>query len=169
MSDQTPKKKDKKPQEDDKQLLALQDDLNAANQKIEELTNLAQRSLADLQNYKKRVEEDKKGFVQFATAEAIKAFLPIFDNLLRALTHIPEDLKDNEWVKGIESLTRQFENILNQYNVVKIKTIGEKFDPNMHEALLTGEGEKDIILEELEPGYMLGDRVLKASKVKVGA
>lgn len=159
-------KKDKK---EDKELKKLQEDLEANNQKIGELTNLAQRSVADLQNYKKRMEEDKKEFINYAKSDAIGSFLPIFDNLIRALAHTPEDLKENDWVKGVESIKMQFESILNQFQVVQIKCVGEKFDPNFHEALLTEEGEKDIILEELEPGYMLGDRVLKAAKVKVGA
>jgi molecular chaperone GrpE len=159
-------KKDKKK---NKELEKLQEDLEENNQKIGELTNMAQRAIADLQNYKKRMEEDKKEFINYAKAEAIGTFLPIYDNLLRALAHTPDDLKENEWIKGIESIKMQFEGILNQFQVTQIKCVGEKFDPNLHEALLTDKGEKDIVLEELEPGYMLGDRVLKAAKVKVGA
>ena len=159
----------KKIKKEDKKLIKLQEELEANNQKIGELTNMAQRAVADLQNYKRRMEEDKKEFINYAKADAIGTFLPIYDNLFRAINHLPEDLKENEWVKGVESIKMQFEAILNQFQVVQIKCIGEKFDPNLHEALLTGEGEKDIVLEELEPGYMLGDRVLKAAKVKVGA
>lgn len=136
--------------------------------KIEELTNQLARALADLQNYRRRNEEEKAGFVKFANAELLKVIIPILDNLDRSVTHLPAELKDNDWTKGMlhihEDLLKTFEKI----GLKKIKTVGEKLDPKKHEALLAGPGEKDVITEEFEPGYSLMDEVIKPARVKVG-
>jgi molecular chaperone GrpE len=81
---------------------------------------------------------------------------------------MPEDLKDNDWAKGIDSIVKQFEQIMEKFNIKKMKTVGEKFDPNLHEAVANGPGEKDVITEEFEGGYLLGEEALKPAKVKVG-
>ena len=136
--------------------------------KIEELTNQLARAMADLQNYKRRSEEEKMSFVKFANAELLKIIIPILDNLERSVTHLPEELKSNEWTKGMlhihEDLLKTFEKI----GLKKIKTVGEKLDPKKHEALLAGPGEKDMIIEEFEAGYSLMDETIKPARVKVG-
>lgn len=136
--------------------------------KIEELTNQLARAMADLQNYKRRSEEEKTSFVKFANAELLKIIMPILDNLDRSISHLPEELKNNEWTKGMlhihEDLLKTFEKI----GLKRIKTVGEKLDPKKHEALLAGPGEMDIITEEYEPGYSLMDETIKPAKVKVG-
>jgi molecular chaperone GrpE len=143
----------------------MKDDRDA---KIEELTNQLARAMADLQNYKRRSEEEKVSFVKFANAELLKIILPLLDNLDRSVTHLPEDLKGNEWTKGMlhihEDLLKTFEKI----GLKKIKTVGEKLDPKKHEALLAGPGEKDMVTEEFEAGYYLLDETIKPAKVKVG-
>ena len=139
-----------------------------ASIKIEELTEATKRSMADLQNYKKRVEEEKKAFVKFASASVFLEILPVFDSFERAQEHLPEELAENDWVKGIQSIIKQFEQIMQQYKITKMKTVGENFDPNFHEAIASGPGEKDVILEELESGYLIEDQTLRPAKVKVG-
>lgn len=139
-----------------------------ASKKIEELTEATKRSMADLQNYKKRIEEEKKTFVKFASASVFLEILPVFDSFERAAQHLPEDLTENDWVKGIQSIIKQFEQIMEQFKITKMKTVGEKFDPNFHEAVASGSGEKDVILEELEGGYLIEDQTLRPAKVKVG-
>jgi molecular chaperone GrpE len=138
------------------------------DEKIDELTAQLARAMADLQNFKRRSEEEKAGFVKWANAEMLKTILPILDNLDRSVTHLPEELKGNEWTKGMlqihEDLIKTFENL----GLKKIKTVGEKLNPSVHEAMLAGPGEKDVILEEFEPGYTLQDEVIKVAKVKVG-
>lgn len=133
-----------------------------------ELTNQLARAMADLQNFKRRSEEEKASFVKFANAELLKTILPILDNLDRSVTHLPEELQDNEWAKGMlhihDDLIKTFEKL----GIEKIKTVGERLDPTKHEAMLTGPGEQDVILEEFEPGYTLLDDVIKVAKVKVG-
>ncbi len=145
------------------------DEVNEANKaKIDELTNALARAMADLQNYKRRTKEDQAKFVKVANTELIKVLLPVIDNLDRSTEHLPDDLKDNKWAKGIVQIHDEFLKTLETVGVKKIKTIGETLDPNLHEGLMTEPGKKDEIVEEFEPGYTLNDNVIKPAKVKVG-
>jgi molecular chaperone GrpE len=136
--------------------------------KIEELTNTLARAMADLQNFKRRTGEDQFKFIKFANAELLKVLLPIINNFDRSAGHMPEDLKKNDWAKGVLQIHDDFLKTLEKIGVKKIKTVGEKLNPRLHEGLITGPGEKDVIIEELEPGYIFNDEVLKPAKVKVG-
>ena len=136
--------------------------------KIEELTNALARAMADLQNYKRRTDEDQGSFVKFANAELLKILLPVIDNFDRSAGHLPDDLRGNDWAKGVVQIHDDLLKTLEKIGVKRIKTVGEKLDPNLHEGLMTGPGKKDIIIEEFEPGYTLNDNVIKPAKVKVG-
>lgn len=152
-------------QNDNAEYQQLKLELEETQSKLQDMVSISQRALADLQNFRRRAEEEKNNFVQYANADLILALLPTIDNAHRALTHEP---KDAEWSKGVEQILRQLTQIIEKKNVKTIATVGQKFDPTMHEALLMGPGEKDLVTEELEKGYLLGDRVLKRARVKVG-
>jgi len=124
------------------------------------------RAMADLDNYKKQIEKEKEMLVQFLKADAMLKLLPIMDNWEVAMKNAPQD---DEWVKGIVAIKNQLDDFFKKEGVEKVKTVGEKFDPNMHEAMLEEEsdGEDGMILEEFEPGYKIGERVIKYPKVKV--
>uniref|UniRef100_A0A7C4R595 Protein GrpE n=1 Tax=candidate division CPR3 bacterium TaxID=2268181 RepID=A0A7C4R595_UNCC3 len=130
--------------------------------------NLAgwKRALADLDNYKKQVEKEKEMFVQFLKADAIKKLLPIMDNWEAAMKNAP---KDDEWAKGITAIKDQLDDFFKKEGLERIECVGKKFDPTCHEAMLEAEdeGEEGMILEEFEPGYRIGERVIKYPKVKV--
>lgn len=145
-----------------------QEELEKAQKQIEQLTEAAKRSMADLQNYKKRAEEERKEFARFASANVFMEILPVFDSFERAQEHMPKIIQGNEWVKGIQSIIKQFEQIMEKFHIKKMKTVGEKFDPNKHEAIAQGPGEKDIIINELETGYEMDGYTLRAAKVRVG-
>ena len=145
-----------------------QTELDKAKNQIKELTEAAKRAMADLQNYKKRIEEEKREFAKFASANVFMEILPIFDSFERAQNHLPKELADNEWIKGIQSIIKQFEQIMDKFQISKMKTIGEKFDPNKHEAIAEGPGEKDVITDEIETGYEMNGHTLRAAKVRVG-
>lgn len=157
-------KDDKKPIPEEEE----NSELTEAKKQIEELTEAAKRSMADLQNYKKRAEEERREFAKFASANVFMEILPVFDSFERAQEHLPEDLKENDWAKGIQGIIKQFEQIMEKFQIKKMKTVGEKFDPNKHEALAQGPGEKDIIINELETGYEMDGHTLRAAKVRVG-
>ena len=149
----------------EEEYVKLKNEFDETKKRLEEMTKIAQHALADLQNVQRRSEEDKKNWILYANAELLRELLPAIDNMNRALTHEP---KDEEWTKGIEQTMRQFWQILEKRNLKIIETKDQKFDPKIHEALMTGPGEKDMILEEFEKGYMLGEKVLKPARVKVG-
>jgi molecular chaperone GrpE len=140
----------------------LQDQVNA-------LTEALQRERADAVNLRRRVDEEKEKMAVFYKAKVVRDLLPALDNLERALKHVPKDLKDNDYVKGVQGVVKQFEQNLNQLGVERIKTIGEKFDPSLHEAIHMeeGEGEVEVVCEELQPGYKIGGEVIRHAIVKV--
>ncbi|HET9850111.1 MAG TPA: nucleotide exchange factor GrpE [Candidatus Saccharimonadales bacterium] len=138
-------------------------------QKLAELTEALQRERADSINLRRRVEEDKIRLASFYKAKVIRELLPALDNLERALKHVPKDLTEHDYVKGVQSVAKQFEQNLAALGVEKIRTVGEKFDPDLHEAIHMedGEGDQEIVSEELQPGYKIGDEVIRHAVVKV--
>ncbi len=144
---------------------AVRTELEQTQAKLSEMLLIIQHALADLQNYRSRTEEEKASFVEFANAELMLGLIPALNAIDTALRHEP---KDAEWIKGIEASLRQITTELQKRGLKEITTAGQKFDPKLHEALLVAPGEKDLILEELEKGYMLGERVIKPARVKVG-
>jgi molecular chaperone GrpE len=132
--------------------------------KVEELTAALQRERADAMNIRRRHEEQVKSLKNVVKADITRELLPVIDNFERAMLHVPKELEKNDYIKGVRSVAKQFEKTLNDIGVSKIKTVGEQFDPHFHEAV-SGEGE--IISEELQPGYKLGDQVIRHAMVKV--
>jgi len=148
----------------------LQADLEAANKQIQELTETAKRALADLQNYRRRVEEERAGFVTFANSALILELLPILDNFNRAFAHVPAEISKTEWFKGALQIEQQLAGVIKKQGVTEMPSqIGKKLDTKFHEAVAAGPGEKDVIIEEFEKGYLLGEKVIRPAKVKVGA
>ncbi len=135
----------------------------------EELKEQLARCMADMQNFKRRAEEDKGKWIKFANYELLKELLPIIDNFDRGCQQVPENLKEDNWAKGVVQTHDELMKALEKVGVKKILTVGEKLNPNIHEAVMQGEGEKDVILEEFEPGYTYHEQTLKAAKVKVGS
>lgn len=154
--------------EEDEEEIAVTSTTDERDQKIEELTNALARAMADLQNFKRRSEEEKGSFIRFANSELLKSLLPFVDNLERSVSHLPETLKEDTWAKGIVHIHTDLLKTMETLGIKKIKTVGEKLNPEKHEGLMSGPGEKDVIIEEFEPGYLLGDTVIKVAKVKVG-
>lgn len=139
-------------------------------QKIDELTEALQRERADAINIRRRQDEQIKELRNVVKAGVVNDILPVIDNFERALAHVPKDLENNDYVKGVQAIVKQFETTLKNIGVKKIKTTGEPFDPNLHEAVsIEGEGAKEVVSEELQAGYTLGDEVIRHAMVKVKA
>ena len=138
-------------------------------QQIEELTVAVQRERADAINMRRRHEEQVSGLRDTVKANVVRELLPVIDNFERALKHIPDDLKNNDYIKGVQGIVRQFEQTLSKLGVEKIKTVGQAFDPRWHEAVAMeeGDGTEEVISEELQSGYHLGDEVIRHAMVKV--
>lgn len=146
----------------DEQVLALQ-------QQIAELTDALQRERADVINVRRRHEEQIAGLKDMVKANVVRDLLPIIDNFERALKHTPEDLKDNDFVKGVQAVVKQFEKTLTDIGVERIPTVDQPFDPKYHEAISMeeGEGTNEVVSEELQAGYKLGDEVIRHAMVRV--
>ena len=138
-------------------------------QKIGELTEALQRERADAENLRRRTQEEKSRLGEFYKAMVVQELLPALDNLERAFKHTPKELKDSDYVKGVQGVLKQFEQSFAQLGVKRIKTVGEAFDPKLHEAvhMEDGEGTLEVVCEELQPGYMIGDEVIRHAMVKV--
>lgn len=138
-------------------------------QQVAELTLALQRERADAVNLRRRIEEERAEMGDYYKATIIHELLPAIDNLGRALMHVPKDLKDHDYVKGVQGVAKQFEQCFKQLGVERIKTIGEHFDPHLHEAVHMEDagGEHEIVVEELQPGYKIGDEVIRHAMVKV--
>jgi len=156
------------PQQDDPELLKLQ--IQDLEQKLEQMTEIGKRAIADMENMKRRTEEDRSKMAQFANADLVRTLLPQIDNFHRALQHLPENASadSQEWIDGVTNTFKHIDESLAQSGLSEIPSENQQFDPNLHEAVLQDKGPKDQILEVLEKGYMLGDHVIRPAKVKVG-
>lgn len=135
---------------------------------IQELTQALQRERADAENIRRRHEEQITSLHSMVKANVVQQLLPVIDNFERALKHVPKDLAHNDYVKGVNGIVKQFEKTLEDMGVQRIKTVGEVFDPRLHEAVsVEGEGNHEVVSEEIQLGYKLGDNVLRHATVKV--
>ncbi len=138
-------------------------------QQIADLTMALQRERADSENVRKRADADRLALGDVHKANVIKQLLPSIDNLDRALKHIPKELEGNDYVKGVQGVVKQFEKTLKDIGVTRIETVGKEFNPHIHEAVSMEEGEGDIemVCEELQSGYQLHDQVIRPAMVRV--
>ena len=134
--------------------------------KINDLTESLQRLQAEFENFKKRTEKEKLDFCKYAEKDLITNLLPILDNFELALNNTQEG---SEFIKGIELIYAQLVSELEKKGLEKIESLGQKFDPYKHEALMQEESkEKEgTILEELQKGYQLNNLIIRTAKVKV--
>jgi molecular chaperone GrpE len=140
-------------------------------QQVGELTMDLQRVRADFENYRKRVEQEKEMARASGKVGAIMKLIPVIDNIERAISHLPENLKEDSWAQGVSGLVKNLEKSLTELGVSRIDASdGVAFDPDLHEAVQfdeDAEGDKEVIAEELQTGYKLGDAVMRPSMVKV--
>lgn len=136
---------------------------------VAELTDALQRERADSINLRRRHEEQVASLKNVVKTNVIRELLPAIDNLERALKHVPKDLENNDYVKGISAVVKQFEKTLKDLGVEKIATVGQPFDPRFHEAVSMedGDGTIEVVSEELQSGYLVGDDVIRHAMVKV--
>jgi molecular chaperone GrpE len=142
--------------------------LAEANARAE--ANLAgwQRAQADFINYKRRSEQERGEVAQFANSMIMLSLLPILDDFERAFVSIPPRLAKMSWVEGIKLVERKLWASLEAQGLSPIKALGEPFDPNLHEAVRQDKGKEGIVIEEVQKGYKLNDRVIRPTMVVVG-
>lgn len=140
-------------------------------QQVGELTLDLQRTRADFENYRKRVDADRAATYQHGQSAAVVKLLPMIDNIERAIVHMPPELADNKWAQGVASLVKNLEKSLEAMNVKRIAaTPGTVFNPELHEAIQVdedAEGDKEIVAEELQAGYTHAGVPIRHAMVKV--
>jgi len=151
---------------------AVQDEALAAKaQEVERLQDRLVRLQAEFENYKKRMARDKAEFLKFATEGLLLEFLPILDNLERAIASARAETTSHEAVvEGIDMIVRLFRATLEKAGVKPMEAVGKPFDPSLHQAVAQVEspgGPDNVVAEEIQKGYLLEGRVLRAAMVKV--
>lgn len=133
---------------------------NTTIDKHQELENQLKRALADYRNLERRVEEERKLLGTLSSAILIEKFLPVLDNLENAQVHLND--------QGLEIVIKQFKDILADEGVLEIAAEGAQFDPNLHEATVVIEGQKDnVIVKVTRKGYKINDEVIRPAQVVV--
>ena len=142
-------------------------ELEALRAENEELIDTLQRVKADFDNYRKRAARDQEALVARAGERIVKELLPVLDDLERAI-EAAEEHEEAKLEEGVKLVHRQLEQLLEREGLAPVETDG-KFDPHVHEALLTqpSESEEGSVIEVLQKGYRLGDRVLRPARVVV--
>lgn len=151
----------------------LEREIQDLKKNLEDRTNQLMRSQADFENFRKRTARDKEDWELKATCSTINTLLPVIDNFERARSQLkPQTEQETTIHKSYQSVYKQLVDCLKQIGVAPMRAEGKEFDPNLHEAVMreaTSEYPEGTVIEELQRGYMLGDRVLRHALVKVAA
>lgn len=142
----------------------LKKDLKKAKEEKQEYLDGWQRERADFANYKRDMEKYLQSAREAAKEDIILQLLSVFDNMELMVKHVPEDIEGTDWYKGVSHVYTQFQQTLRAIGLEEIECEGKEFDPTMHEAI---EGEGEIVKEVAQKGYTLGEKVIRAAKVKV--
>lgn len=137
---------------------------------IDELTDLLRQERADSENMRRRHDAQVSELKSHVKVEVVKELLPIIDTVERALQHAPEDLKNSDYIKGVEAIAKQFGKTLEKLGVEKIPTLDEPFNPDLHEAISMDDsngGNEEVVAEELQSGYKIGEQIIRHAMVRV--
>jgi molecular chaperone GrpE len=147
----------------------IENALEEARAQSDENLRAWQRTAADLSNYRRRIDDERETVARFANALLISKLLSVLDDFDRALESVPPDT-DDAWVDGVRLVERKLRNVLESEGVTPIEATGLPFDPNLHEAVVhedTADHPDNQVIDELQRGYRLHDRVLRPALVRV--
>ena len=128
------------------------------------------RAQADFDNFRRRTQKEKDQLGKYASMKLIMELVPVIDNFERAMTSVPQHAEAESFVKGIDMIFRQLDQVLKGEGLIVMETVGHPFDPEFHQAIMqveSEEHEEGIVVEEVQKGYMLKDKVLRPASVKV--
>lgn len=148
----------------------MPDELEQLSAQAAEYLDGWQRARAELANYKKRVERERKDAYQRAAGDILAQFLDVIDDFERALKDLPAEEETASWVQGIELVHRKMKAIMDSYGIEPIDAAGQPFDPNLHEAISHEETDlvpEGYVIDVVKQGYRMGDRILRAATVRV--
>jgi len=156
-------------QEQANALAAAEDKIHSIQKDLADLKDRHLRKLAEFENHKKRSERERQEYFKIALAGFVHDFLPVLDNFERALEHARAADRESDFGQGVAIIARQISELWKRYGLIPIDTTGA-FDPNLHEAVATEETDAvppNTILETLQKGYFLNDRLIRPAFVKV--
>lgn len=148
----------------------LQSRLSAAEAQAKEYLDGWQRAQAEFMNYRKRIEREQEQQRLYALGSAVKRYLPVVDDLERAIQNVPSDCQGIPWVEGINLIYQKMSSALEADGVKTVGAVGEPFDPNLHEAIgqaPSNDHPSGHIIEVLQKGYLMGDKILRPAMVRV--
>ena len=148
--------------------LTPEQELATAKEQAESNFKHWQRTAADFQNYKRRVEHERGESARFASAALVINILPVYDDLDRAVNSVDAHLAGLNWVQGVIAIERKFSLLLEAMGVKELSAAGEAFDPARHEAVGKQAGAEGVVLHVVQKGYMLGEKVIRPAMVIVG-
>jgi molecular chaperone GrpE len=137
-------------------------------EKAERYLDNWQRTEADFRNYKAREEKEKKDLIDWANSTLVCDILPVLDAFDRAFEGVAPADKGLSWITGFRQIQKMLLDVLSKHGLDEMKCVGETFDPSFHEAVVQQEGTEGVILDEVQKGYTLKDKVLRAPQVVVG-
>lgn len=159
------------------ELVASRSELKRLQNSLREAQDALARRQADFENYRKRIDRERHELHDRVVADLVKKLLPVLDNLTRALEsersmEASESAEFRHFLQGVELINKQLNDVLDSFGVQTIPAVGERFDPHVHEAVVSEpseEYEPDTVIAEMSRGYRIGDRLLRPAMVKVAA
>jgi len=130
------------------------------------------RAQADFDNFRRRTQKEKEELGKYASMKLVTELIPVIDNFERAMATVPEGPETESFAKGIQMIFRQLETVLGNEGLTAMETVGQPFNPEFHQAIMqveSDEHEEGIVVEEVQKGYMLKDKVLRPAMVKVSS
>lgn len=140
------------------------------DEKIEELTDMVKRQMAEFDNFRKRTEKEKASMYEIGAREIVEKILPIVDNFERGLATVPEEEKESPFAEGMTKIYRQLMGAFDEMGVKAIEAVGQEFNPDYHNAVMHVEDEEageNMVVEEFQKGYTYKEHVIRHSMVKV--
>lgn len=176
--EEPPEEKKEKPDEEDREMVTVPlkdyaeqlEELDDLRKKVDEFSAGWQRERADFSNYRKRIAQNQELDRSTSRIDIIRKYLDVHDDLERALKNVPEEMEKLDWVGGIRLIDQKLRNVLESEGVERIPAEEQEFDPNLHEAISHEENpdfESGEIIEVVQQGYTLGDRVVRPARVRV--
>ena len=159
-------KEDKIKKKEDKKQIKQSKEFDELKAKCQEYLHGWQRAQADFQNLEKNTDKKMAEFRKYACSDMLMQILPLADYFKHAFAAVPKEEKNSEWMQGMKHIQTFFNKFLADHDVEEIKTIGEKFNPEFHEAIKEEKGGKDhVIIKETQSGFMLNGKVIQPAKV----
>lgn len=168
--EEEPQEEEARTEEDAADSAKPKDDRKKQPSRLEELNDKMMRTLAEFENFRKRSEKEKAQMFEIGAKSVIEKILPVMDNFERGLASIPEEEKAGPFAEGIQMVYKQMLAVFDEIGVKAIEAVGNEFDPNLHNAVMTVEDDgldSNTVCEELQKGYLYKDSVVRHSMVKV--